>query len=162
MIEAKGPRRSTDTGPLHVSTRFAWTDIGNILVGVHSEDGPDDRDWNEYLEAGRRIVATNGSVRVLAYSLGGSPNSLQRSKVNELFKDVPSRTAVMLDSRIARGAVTALSWFIKGIHAFGLDQLDDACGYLELSTKDAAEVRRAVGALRDQMLATRAAGARGG
>lgn len=140
----------------YVSKRFACTIVGNVVIGVHSEDDPDDADWKAYLDAGREILAKDGDLRVLAFSEGGGPNSVQRSQVNDLFKDRPQRVAVMLNSRLARGAVTALSWFNKQIQSFNLEQIDEACAHLQLSSTDTKLVRDAIDRLREQIESARA------
>lgn len=125
----------------YASSRFAWAVIdGNIIVAVHSSENPTNEEWDEYLVAGGQALDAHGSIRSLAYSQGGGPNSLQRSKTNDLFKDRPQRVAVMLNSALTRGVVTALSWFNPAIKAFNLEQLQAACDYLELTAPQSREV----------------------
>lgn len=126
----------------YASPRFACTIIGDLVLGVHAKENPTDADWTEYVNATQKVLETHGTVKVLAYSMGGGPNSVQRTKANELFKDRPQHVAVMLNSALVRGIVTALSWFNPMIRAFNIDQLDDACKYLELSKTASAEVHR--------------------
>lgn len=126
----------------YASSRFACTIIGDLVLGLHAKDNPSDEDWNEYVNATRSVLERHGSVKVLAYSMGGGPNSVQRTKANELFKDRPQLIAVMLNSALVRGIVTALSWFNPMIRAFNIDQLDEACRYLQLSSTASAEVHR--------------------
>ncbi|MCA9653446.1 MAG: hypothetical protein H6712_11250 [Myxococcales bacterium] len=139
----------------YVSARFACAVVGNAVVGVHGPDDPNDADWTAYLNAGREIMATGQDLCVLAYSLGGGPNSVQRSQVNDLFKNRPQRVAVMLNSALARGAVTALSWFNNRIKAFNLEQVDEACRHLELSEAHTRRVKAALERLREQLLAAK-------
>lgn len=126
------------------SPRFACQALDDIVVGVHTSEAPTDPDWAAWLDATRRGLEINGSVRVLVYSLGGGPTSKQRSEVNELFKDRPQRVAVMLNSRFARGAVTALSWFNPQIRAFDVEQFDDACDHLAITPSRRELVRAAM------------------
>jgi hypothetical protein len=126
----------------YASSRFACTIVDGVVLGVHAKEDPSDADWHQYVSATRDVLESHGSVKVLAYSMGGGPNAVQRTKANELFKDRPQHVAVMLNSALTRGIVTALSWFNPKIRAFNLDQLDDACKYLELPAETAAEIRR--------------------
>lgn len=139
----------------HASSRFAWTVTdGNFIIGVHSTENPSNEEWEGYLAAGRAALAAEGSVRSLAYSLGGGPNSLQRSQTNELFKGSPQRVAVMLNSALTRGVVTALSWFNPEIRAFNLEQLDAACEYLGLSPEKTREVEALIKQMLEAMTAS--------
>lgn len=143
----------------YVSSRFGCAVVGNTVVGLHGEDNPDDADWNAYLDAGRRILQEHEQLRVLAFSLGGGPNSTQRSMVNDMFKDRPQQVAVMLDSRLARGAVTALSWFNPKIKAFNLEQLDEACSHLGLSAEQTQAVQASLESMRSRLLEQAKSGA---
>jgi hypothetical protein len=126
------------------SPRFACEAIDDTVVGVHTSEAPNDDDWAAWIAATRRALERTGSVRVLVYSLGGGTTSKQRSEVNELFKDRPQRVAVMLNSRLARGAVTALSWFNPQIKAFDLEQFEDACVHLSIEGSHRLLVQRAI------------------
>ncbi len=135
----------------HSSPRFACQALDGTVIGVHTSEAPTDEDWVAWLAATRRALDGHGSVRVLVYSMGGGPTSKQRSEVNELFKERPQRVAVMLNSRIARGAVTALSWFNPEIRAFDLEQFDDACGHLAIVGEHRERVRDALKAMRAKL-----------
>jgi len=126
------------------SSRFACHVVDDIVIGVHTDEPPDDTDWSAWIDASRRALDGFGIVRGLVYSMGGNPTSKQRSEINDLFRDRPQRVAVMLDSRIARGAVTALSWFNPQIKAFDHTQFDDACMHLGIRGDQRERTRRAL------------------
>jgi hypothetical protein len=50
----------------------------------------------------------------------------------------------MMRSTLARGVLTALSWFQPGFHAFGPDDLYPALRWLGLDARETAEVRKLV------------------
>lgn len=135
----------------YASARFACTAVGNIVVGFHTRDNPNDDDWTAYLECGRVLLEEHERIGILAYSLGGGPNAVQRGEVNEMFKDTPQRVAVMLDSRMARGAVTALSWFNNKIHAFKLDQQDEALAHLGATPEQVTRVKEELAQLGERV-----------
>lgn len=142
----------------HASPRFAWLVDGNLVIAVHSTENPTNEEWDAYLAAGSKALDQHGSIRSLAYSLGGSPNSVQRSKTNELFKGRPQRVAVMLNSAITRGVVTALGWFNPEIRAFNLEQSDAACEYLGLDALQTRKVREQIQQMLEAIEAAKAKG----
>src|SRR5690606_6571718 len=79
---------------------------------------------------------------------GGGPNAMQRGALDEAvgLENHPAKTAVVTVSMIARGIVTAIGWFSKGIKAFSTNQLPAALDYLEIPKADhdgvMAEVKR--------------------
>lgn len=127
----------------YVSPRFACDVVDNIVLGAHSKEDPTEEDWESYVAITRKVLDEYGSVKLLVYSLGGGPNSVQRSKANDVFKERPQHVAVMLNSAILRGVVTALSWFNPKVRAFNLEQLEEACRYLEISDAQLDQVREA-------------------
>ena len=130
------------------SPRFSCHVIDDVLIGVHTTESPTDEDWDAWIDASRRALDGHGGCRALVVSMGANPNSKQRSKVNELFQDRPQRVAVMLDSRLARGAVTALSWFNPEIKPFNLAQFDEACNHLDIRGEMRARVRTVLAEMR--------------
>ncbi len=123
-------------------------------VLVHTRDTPGDDEWRTYLAALKARLDQQGkSVVSLVVTEGGGPNTVQRTDMNEaLLKDGGSfSTAVVTESRVARGIVTAMSWFNSGIRAFAPKQLDDAIGYLGLDPREHAEVLETLGRLRAEL-----------
>lgn len=132
----------------YASTNMACTVIGDVLVAVHGKDAPSDQDWSAYLNLAKAMLEYTDQPRVLVYSLGGSPSTTQRRELHEINEGSASRVAVMVDSRMARGAVTALSWFNPSIKAFDLRQIDLAMAHLELRENQLDVVRSALDRLR--------------
>ncbi len=124
----------------YASPRLACTAVGDVHVAVHGPDDPDAADWQAYLAAARSILKGYEQPRVLVYTLGGNPSTAQRGELNKINEGLSPRVAVMLNSRVARGTVTALSWFNPSIKAFALDELERAMKHLDLSDASAARV----------------------
>jgi len=104
--------------------------VGHTLVVVHGATHPNDVDWEIYLAALRRNIAVIEAQLIVTD--GGSPNSAQRRASLEpaAGRPVPP-TAVVTSSVLARGAVTALSWFMKDrIRAFRQSEFDEACAFI--------------------------------
>lgn len=116
-----------------------------FLILVHTKDAPEETEWKEYVAAARGWKKDIQAFLVV--SEGGGPNAMQRAELDEAI-DIerhPGKTAVVTVSRIARGIVTAISWFSPGIKAFGTNQLAPAIEYLGAS---AAEVEAVINEVR--------------
>lgn len=124
----------------------------NTAVLVHGRENPADDEWGPYIEALRDLVTRVGEITVLVVTDGGGPNSVQRAELNE--RVLAGRTmlgAVVTESRIARGIVTALSWFNSGIKAYPPVRLREALRYLGLEEEAQAEALFMVSRLRGEL-----------
>jgi hypothetical protein len=93
----------------------------------------------------------------LVFTLGGGPNVFQRRQSLEVLNARPAgspKTAVLTESLLVRGMVTALSWFAtNGVAAFSSGALDEALDFLNVVdtqlrfelVRRLAVLRRAVG-----------------
>jgi hypothetical protein len=113
--------------------------VGRTLVVVHGATHPSDADWEIYLQALRQNMALLEAQLIVTD--GGSPNSAQRRASLELARGQWERmppTAVVTSSVLARGAVKALSWFMKDrIHAFSPAEFDEACVFIGAKSETA-------------------------
>jgi len=132
---------------LAARTNIAVERVGHTLVVVHGATHPSDADWAIYLVALARNIATIEAQLIITN--GGSPNSEQRRASLEIAAGRPvPPSAVVTSSVLARGAVTALSWFMKDrIHAFRPDEFDEACAFIG-ATAEKGTLRDAVTRLR--------------
>ncbi|MCX4240264.1 SpoIIAA family protein [Paraliomyxa miuraensis] len=135
----------------YASPRFACKVVDDVVIAVHTKENPTDEDWDRYGDVANGVMNVHGSVKMLVYSIGGGPNSLQRNKANEAFRDRPQQVAVMLNSAMTRGIVTALSWFNPAIKAFNLEQLEEACTYLGVPRGQLDPVREALEVLKTRL-----------
>jgi hypothetical protein len=103
---------------------------------VHSKDNPTDEEWAAYLVDAR--TWRDKIDGFLVVTEGGGPNSLQRGEMNDALEAEKrgGKTAVVTLSRIARGIVTALSWFNPGIKAFSTINVPAALDYLNVPKSD--------------------------
>lgn len=128
----------------YASERLACAVIDDVHIAVHGKKDPDDADWAAYIAAGRKVLEHHDEPRVLVLTYGGNPSGAQRAKLNELNAGLSPLVAVMVDSRIARGAVIALSWFNPRIKAFPLNDLDAALTHLQLDASATQRVKDAI------------------
>src|SRR5580704_8952938 len=98
-------------------------------------------------------MSPGSGPRVLVVTEGGSPTAGQRaalSNVTDQHRNA-SKVAVCTDSTMARGAITALSWFLPNAYrAFSPADIDKAIAYLEL-TSSSSEVKTTVQTLQRQL-----------
>jgi hypothetical protein len=74
--------------------------------------------------------------RFLVETRGGGPDAKQRKVLAEAMKGEDTRVAVMTDSLLARGILTALAWLGLPQRGFAMDDLRAAGPYLELSSEE--------------------------
>jgi hypothetical protein len=126
--------------------------IDSTLVVVHNAVAPDDDDWQVFMDAWKQHL---DKVKAqLVYSDGGAPNSEQRRTSVAMISSRragPPPTAVLTDSMLGRGAVTALGWFIRErIRAFSPERMSEACKFLGVSHQE-SQLRQSVRELRRQL-----------
>jgi hypothetical protein len=124
--------------------------VGHTLVVVHGKAHPTDADWQLYLDALERNMPAIEAQLVVTD--GGSPNAAQRRRSLELAAGYPMPpTAVVTTSVLARGAVSALSWFMKDrIRAFRRNEFDEACTFIG-ATAEKEALRDAAARLRGKI-----------
>ncbi len=125
--------------------------VRTVILLVHGPDNPTQPEWNEYLklvEESRNLV-----TQVLVSTKGGGPTPTQRAAVQDLYntyKPSAPPVAVLAESIIARGIVTAISWKYgtDKIRAFAPVELDAALTWLKVDSVLADDVRRTLNAMR--------------
>lgn len=102
-----------------------------LSVVVISESPPLDEQWGVWLEGCSAREARD--IRTLVEPHGGAPTPKQRKLLADLCQRLDYRAAVMTDSIVTRGVVTALSWMGVPQRAFSVNRHDEAAAYLEVS-----------------------------
>jgi hypothetical protein len=128
---------------------LAFEKVGTAcFILVLGDKNPTDGEWSEYLDFLRKHLVPGVEPRLIVKTNGGSPSPAQRKLLNEVTKDYAksAKIAVLTGSTIARGAVTALSWFTPGYAAFNpadIDVYDKALDFLGMKHPStlAAEVK---------------------
>jgi len=115
--------------------------VGTIVVCVHNQQAPSDAEWREFLEVWRGH--RDQIAGQIVYSAGGAPNARQREDslaiIHQRSAGAPP-TAVVTDSMLVRGAVTAISWVVRErIRAFRSDALIEACQFIGATDPSAVE-----------------------
>lgn len=122
-----------------------------VLILAHSKDAPSAAEWDEYVASARQWRCDIRALLVL--SDGGGPNASQRAALDEALglENHTAKTAVVTVSMMARGIVTAIGWFSKGIKAFSTNQISAALDYLEIPKADQDAVLVEVKRVRERL-----------
>src|SRR5262249_3196746 len=90
--------------------------------------------------------------RIVVVSSGGAPDGEQRRQMAEVVgKWRKPPLALLTDSPVARGIVGALRLFNPAMRAFRVDELPNACSFLELTASEVARVIELVAELRAEI-----------
>jgi hypothetical protein len=129
---------------------------GQLVLLAHGMNPPSDEEWAQYVEVLGKAHGS-GATGLLVLTDGPGPHSTQR----KLVSSFDMRTAVLTPSQVARGMVTALSWFGLKIRSFTLEQIDDALTFLEVDPAEQTEVCRTLAGMRLELAGRPAALASG-
>lgn len=121
----------------------------DLVVGVYGAKEPSNQEWNEYVEALKKIVDRHPPV--LTVSDGGGPNAGQRQRLLSIYSKEHHdqiRVAVVSDATAVYGVVTAISWFNSTIKAFKIGKIEEAFSYLEVNPSRTSVILQSVRSLR--------------
>jgi hypothetical protein len=114
-----GEQRTTNVSMVY--QRAAGT-----MVIANGPTNPTETEWATYIAS---IKDLGSQVqRVLVFTAGGTLNAKQRADIERLLGKV--RISILTNSIVARGTVTALSWFGISVAAFAHDQVTRAMDYI--------------------------------
>jgi hypothetical protein len=106
------------------------------FVLVQTENPASDAEWQQWVDfVSQGGTASAELMRVLVFSAGGSPTPKQRRLIHELMPLAGGSvmTAVVIDSRVGRAVVTAMSLFNRGVRAFRPDRVAEAFDHLGIA-----------------------------
>lgn len=104
--------------------------LDRMTIAVHDTSPPTDEQWARWIAL---CTGQGEPLRVLVESHGGAPHAKQRKALNDALTGRAMRSAVLTDSIVARGVVTALAWLGIPLRAFPLGDYKSAGDYLGLS-----------------------------
>ena len=105
-----------------------FSKIDDLLVIVHAPMDPDPGEWKTMIEACRARADSFRRCLVLASSVKLTPS--QRGQLAHLVNRQDVKVAVLVDSAVSRGMVTALGWVTGKYRAFAEDGIESAVAYL--------------------------------
>src|SRR5690606_33867423 len=91
---------------------------------------PSDAEWDEYLghiQAARELTRGGlGAVSAVVVTDGGAPDAAQRKRLTRVVQGWEPVGAVISESLLVRGIVTALAWLGLRVRFFTLDEVSAA------------------------------------
>jgi hypothetical protein len=122
--------------------------VEGVLLIVHGEAAPSNEEWSALVSSLGPTL--NGRTRLPVLVVpSGVPSALQRAELQEATRLVTARTAILSNSRIARGISVALKWMgMQDIKTFDPADLAGALSYLEVSSGCRGAIRCALGRMR--------------
>lgn len=111
-------------------------------VAVHGRGAPSDTEWIAYLEDAASVV--HDIKGLFVHCAHGSPNARQREIATNHWERVgmAPKICILTPSRIVRGTVTALGWFLgPRIRAFDAVDFEGGAGHLGLDRGELARVK---------------------
>jgi hypothetical protein len=137
--------------PALVTSRktFAETRVEELLVMALNGALVTDDEWREHCENLRALNKIGGPAKaMIIFGIGEGPNAKQRQVLAEEYADLGKnmRVALLTDSVVARGVLTAIGWLLSSqTKAYGLRELNTALSALAAHAKfNAAQVRTAL------------------
>jgi hypothetical protein len=125
-----------------------FTKIDDLLLIVHAPVNPDPHEWHALMKEGR----AHGHLyrRALVLSSNAMLHAKQRSELADFINGRDLKVAVLADSPVARGVVTALGWITGKYRAFPLDGVEAAVAYLG-GNLDVARIRDEIGLMKTEL-----------
>jgi len=121
---------------------FDWAIVGGIVVARALPGDISNDVWNRFLEA----ISENNTEYVLTLALGSpSLTATQRKAAADLLKRKSIPAAVVTESPLVRGIVTAVSWLGAKTKSFSWKDLDQAVEYCGvMGTPAESELREVI------------------
>lgn len=124
-----------------VLSTIAFGLVDGVIIYIGTDQAPSDADWSEYIAFVEQSILGQSTARALVVVSGGGPSGVQRQKLHGATRHVSLSVAVVTQSAIARGLVTALSWVKSGYRAFTTEDLEGALDFLGVKDKAGARAR---------------------
>lgn len=133
--------------------------LGNkgLMILVSGGENPTHAQWDAVLETVEQTVKTCGSCAILVHAGAGGPTVEQRVAAVKRLRPLMrrTRTAVLTDSAIARGVLTAFRWVQPELggrtSALRPGDLAEALAFLQVDDVDVESVADRLKALREMV-----------
>lgn len=117
--------------------------VEGVLLVACGPTVPEEADFSEFLQVAR---ATQYRA-VWVHTAGGYYDAVQRKRAAGTIR-AAEQVAIMADTPLARGAVTAFSWVVRGVRGFKGDAFTDARRYLDASEATESQLIQLIASLR--------------
>ena len=105
------------------------THFDRVAVAVHDTVPPTDEEWERWIAYYKMSERSEGRALIESRH-GAGPNAKQRKAMAEAIKGRDIRAAVLTESLIVRGIVTAIAWLGIPQRAFPTGQYEEAASFL--------------------------------
>ena len=124
---------------MRTNASTAWDYLDACRFVAHRPGPPNDDDFAHLLAD---MIGHKQLRGVVVRASEGAPRADHRALLLRWYREHAVRGAVLTDSVVARGGVTALSWFGVPIRAFEPDQLDAAFEYVQIDLQQRVQARK--------------------
>ncbi|HET6331755.1 MAG TPA: hypothetical protein VFG30_01010 [Polyangiales bacterium] len=119
-----------------------------VAIAVHDSVPPTDDEWERWMlfYQGR----TEGRALIESYE-GAGPNAKQRKALADRTQGIDLRAAILTDSLVVRGIVTAIAWLGIPQHAFPPGHFQQAGEFLGLTRDELSRAIEEINRLRSEL-----------
>lgn len=121
-----------------MNCKMAWSTNYGVMIVASTDGDIADSDWDRIL-ADMEKYPINNYLGVTTGTTTATP--LQRKRVSDILTRRGISTAIITDSRLTRGLVTAVSWFTKNIKAYSHADLSIALARLNLTPQEQGAIK---------------------
>jgi hypothetical protein len=123
--------------------------LGRMVLVVQDAKTPTDEEWARFMALCEQ--RTTHELRVLVETpYGAAPDAKQRKLFADALLKEDLRIAVMTDSLVARGIITAFAWLGISLRPFSVGHYRAAADYLGLSDGDLTQALQELPRLRQE------------
>jgi hypothetical protein len=111
-----------------------WLAIDDVMLCVHSMEPPTETEWKAFIDACDELGRRRGIRGLLALANVSLTPKQRGNAADTLKRNKTELAAVVTESRLTRGAVTAIGWITGVNRAYSPQELDRAFQDLRVST----------------------------
>ena len=120
-----------------------------LYIAVHDSKPPTEEEWERWLDLCR--LREGRDMRCLVDTRGGGPDPRQRKQLAEVLQKLDGRSAIVTDSLLVRGIITALAWLGAPVRGFKPDDEAAAVDFLELTIHELRQVHEHLPQMRGEV-----------
>ena len=130
-------------------SNLTWAISGGLLISFGQTGSVPTERWSEFISA----LDSGKLTHILSMSSGDFQiDSLQRKTAADIVKARKFRCAVVVDSVITRGVLTALGWIGVQLKSFPPSQTRDALEYLAVPGRSVDDLMETITRLRESSM----------
>jgi hypothetical protein len=139
-----------------IGTTISFDLRESLLLYFGTSLPPANGEWASWVEALKTRAHAPEGARLIVVAGDGGPSVVQRKQLIEAVKTGKLKTAVVSDSLVARGIVTAFKWYGLDLEAFTSSAIEGAYRFVSASADEAKWLRETLKTLERSMQRPRA------